>query len=198
MNLVSSLNRRLLAATTLILALGSIAAQAATIPALLDDFSDSTRNRLGIERFLVDDKALGGQSQATQKCEGSVLAVHGELIPGRGAPAFISLVSLMAPDGKPQDLTGYEGIRLRLKVGKGIVSVQVSSFEIQNFDYHTSAPIAGKPDEFQEVRIPFKEMKRAWSEQTALNLKTITSINLVASGMAKSAFSYNVDEIGFY
>ena len=74
----------------------------------------------------------------------------------------------------------------------------MSSSEIANFDYHTGAPIAGKRGEFQEVRIPFKEMKRAWSEQTVLNLKSITSVNLVSFGLARDAFAYEVDEIGFY
>jgi len=41
-------------------------------------------------------------------------------------------------------------------------------------------------------------MKRAWSEQTVLNLKSITSVNLVSFGLAKDAFAYEVDEIGFY
>jgi hypothetical protein len=81
---------------------------------------------------------------------------------------------------------------------KGLLSVQVSSTEITNYDYHTSAPVTRKPGAFQEVRIPFAAMKRAWSEQTPLNLKTITSINLVAAGMAPDAFAYEVDEIGFY
>jgi hypothetical protein len=74
----------------------------------------------------------------------------------------------------------------------------VSSAEITNFDFHTSAPIARKPGDFQEVRIPFAAMKRAWSEQTPLDLKAITSVNLVASGMAPGEFAYEVDEIGFY
>ena len=188
-------------ATTLITALfafGSIAVQAATAPMLLDDYSDPTRNKNGVERLLIDDKALGSKSQATQKCENGVLSVKGDLVPGRGVPAFISEVSLLSADGKPKDLTGCQGVRLRVKVTKGILCVQVSSSEIANFDYHTGAPIAGKRGEFQEVRIPFKEMKRAWSEQTVLNLKSITSVNLVSFGLAKDAFAYEVDEIGFY
>jgi len=127
-----------------------------------------------------------------------VLSVKGTLVPGRGVPAFISEVSLLSADGKPKDLTSYQGVRLRVKVIKGILCVQVGSSEISNFDYHTGAPIAGKRGEFQEVRIPFKEMKRAWSEQTTLNLKSITSVNLVSFSVAKDAFAYEVDEIGFY
>ena len=188
-------------ATTLItalFALGSIAVQAAATPMLLDDYSDPTRNKNGVERLLIDDKAAGSKSQATQKCENGVLSVKGDLVPGRGVPAFISEVSLLSADGKPKDLTGYQGVRLRVKVTKGILCVQVSSSEIANFDYHTGAPIAGKRGEFQEVRIPFKEMKRAWSEQTVLNLKSVTSVNLVSFGVAKDAFAYEVAEIGFY
>ena len=56
----------------------------------------------------------------------------------------------------------------------------------------------GKRDEFQEIRLAFKDMKRAWSEQTTLNLKSITSINLVSFGMARDTFAYEVDENGFY
>jgi hypothetical protein len=172
--------------------------QAAVPPLLLDDYSDPKLNKNGVERLLIDDKTLGSSSQATQKCENGVLFVKGDLVPGRGVPAFISEVSLFSAEGKPKDLSGYVGIRLRVKVTKGILCVQVGSSEIHNYDYHTSAPIAGKRGEFQEVRIPFKDMKRAWSEQTVLNLKSITSVNLVSFGMAKDTFAYEVDELGFY
>lgn len=179
-------------------AMAAMAAPAAKTPLVLDDYSDAARNKNGIERILVDDKGAGSKSAATQKCENGVITVRGDLVPGRGVPAFISLVSLLAAEGKPKDLTGYEGVRIRVKVTKGSLSVQVGSAEITNFDFHTSAPITGKRGEFQEVRIPFKEMKRAWSEQTALNLKLITSVNLVAFSVAKDTFAYEVDEISFY
>jgi len=183
---------------TALFAFGLMAAEAAPAPLLLDDYSDPGRNKNGIERLLIDDKGAGSSSRATQKCENGVLSVKGDLVPGRGVPAFISQVSLLSANGQAKDLSGYQGVRLRVKVTKGILCVQVGSSEITNFDYHTGAPIAGKRGEFQEVRIPFKEMKRAWSEQTALNLKSITSVNLVSFGMAKDAFAYEVDEIGFY
>ncbi len=199
--LSSHLRRRSQVATALfatLLALAPIAARATSTPALLDDFADAKNNHNGCARLLIDDKGAGSKSQATLKCDKGILTVEGELVPGRGAPAFISVVSLLSPDGQPRDLTGYEGVRLRVKPGKGILTVQVSSTEIQNFDYHTSAPIAGKHGEFTEVRLPFKDMKRAWSEQTTLNLKSVTSINLVSFGMAKDTFSYEIAEIGFY
>jgi hypothetical protein len=201
LNPSSPTTRGTLAATTLITALfvfAPITARAATAPLLLDDYSNPTLNKNGVERLLIDDKAAGSKSQATQKCEQGVLTVKGDLTPGRGVPAFISQVSMLSADGKPKDLTGYQGVRLRVKVTKGILCVQVGSSAITNFDYHTGAPIAGKRGEFQEVRIAFKEMKRGWSEQIALNPKSITSVNLVSFGLAKDSFAYEVDEIGFY
>jgi hypothetical protein len=164
---------------------------------LLDDFSHEQVTNAGAARVLVNDQELGSQSSGTQACAGGVLTVKGSLVPGRGVPAFISLVLLARPEGQPLDLSAFEGIRLRVKVAQGSLSVQAASSEITNYDYH-SGPIPSKGGDFQEVRIPFRTMKRAWSEQGALNLKTITSINVVAFSATKSAFSYELDEVGFY
>lgn len=197
---LSLITRAAVGATSLLVvfAFSAVAAPKAPTPLLLDDYSDSKTNRNGVGRLLIDDKAAGSASTATQKCENGVLVVKGDLVPGRGVPAFISLVSLLNAEGKAKDLTGYTGVRLKVKVSKGILCVQVGSSEITNFDYHTGAPIPGQRGEFQEVRIPFKDLKRAWSEQTPLNLKSITSVNLVSFGLSKETFAYEVDEIGFY
>lgn len=165
---------------------------------LLEDYTDAKTNRLGVERLLVDDRGAGSRSTATVQYTNGVASVRGELVPGRGVPGFISLVSLLRPEGKPRDLSGYTGVRLKVKVLKGILCVQVASTEIQNFDYHTSAPLAGTQGEFREVRIPFRDLKRAWSPPSALNLQSITSLNLVSFGMSKDTFSYQVDELGVY
>lgn len=176
----------------------NVAAQPVSAPRLLDDYSDPVQNSYGVDRLLIDDSSTGSRSQADQKTGNGVLTVSGELLPGRGVPAFISMVSPLAPDGGPQDLTGYEGVRIVVKVTTGTLCVQVASSEIDNYDYHTSAPISASREEFQEVRLPFTDLKRAWSGQTRLDLKSITSINLVSFGLAREAFAYQVDEIGFY
>lgn len=189
---VSSLFLNILAVTSALLM------HAAAPAGLLDDYSDPSLNRKGVKRLLIDDKTAGSQSKATLKIESGLMSVRGELVPGRGVPAFISQVSLLTTNGSPVDLTGHQGVRLKVKVIRGILVVQVASSEITNFDFHSGAPLSGKAGEFQEIRVPFKEMKRAWSEQTALNLKAITSVNLVSFGMARDTFAYEVDEIGFY
>lgn len=184
---------------TLLLPLAAvIVLQAAPPFGMLDDYSDPVLNRKGVKRLLIDDKTAGSMSKATLKVENGLLSVKGELVPGRGVPAFISQVSLLTTNGSPVDLTGHQGVRLKVKVTRGILVVQVASSEITNFDFHSGAPLSGKPGEFQEIRVPFKDMKRAWSEQTTLNLKTITSVNLVSFGLARDTFAYEVDEIGFY
>jgi hypothetical protein len=167
-------------------------------PVLLDDFSDAERNLNGAERLLFDDKVAGSQSRATTKCRDGVLSIAGDLVPGRGVPAFISAVSPVSVDGNPKDLSAYKGVRLRVKSITGILSVQVATSTVTNFDYHASVPIAATGGDFREVRIPFNSLKRAWSEQTALDLKSVTSVNLVSFALSKAAFAYEVDEIGFY
>lgn len=181
----------------LALTIAPLTAFAAPEPALLDDFANAGQTMRGAGRVTVDDKGAGSQSYATQKCENGLLIVEGELVPGRGAPAFVSIPLLLTPDAQARDLSNYEGVRLRVKPTRGILVVQVSTTDVQNFDYH-SAPVMAKRGEFVEVRVPFKDMKRGWSEQTAINLKSVTSINLVAFGMAKDKFGYELDEIGFY
>ena len=169
----------------------------AAAPALVDDFSNPAQTARGAGRLLFTDKDAGSQSAATQRCENGVLIVQGELKPGRGAPAFISIPLLLTTDAKPEDVSAYTGVRLRVKPTQGILTLQVSSADVDNFDYH-SAPVVAKRGEFAEVRVAFADMKRAWSAQTALNLKQVTSVNFVAFGMAPGAFAYEVDEIGFY
>lgn len=169
----------------------------AAAPALIDDFSNSAQTAHGASRLLITDKEAGSQSTATQRCENGVLIVQGELKPGRGAPAFISIPVLLTPAAQPQDVSSFTGVRLKVKLGQGNLSVQVASTDVTNFDYH-AAPVMAKRGEFVEVRVPFANMKRAWSAQTPLSTKLVTSVNLVTFGMAPGTFGYEVDEMGFY
>ena len=157
-NLSSPVPRFLVAGAAFVLALAAPAAE----PTLLDDFSNANQTGRGASRFVIDDKGMGSQSHATQRCENGVLIVEGELVPGRGLPAFISVPLLLAPDAQPRDLSAYEGVRLRVKLTKGVMSVQVASADIQNYDFH-AAPVVAKRGEFVEVCVPLHRFLHSFS-----------------------------------
>lgn len=96
------------------------------------------------------------------------------------------------------DASAYQGIRLRLRINEGNLSVSANSTDVTNFDFHAALvrPLPG--GEFHEVRIPFSSMKRGWSEQTPLDASTLASISLVAYDLKAGAFDYEIDEVGFY
>jgi len=175
--------------------LGTVA-MADSFPARLDDFATSESTSLKTMRLVIDDAGIGGKSTATPTYRDGILRMEGSIAPSRGQPGFISLVLLLSPSGEAVDLSDYKGIELRIRVLKGGFSVVAASTEVVNYDYHSAPVTRGK--DFKTVRIPFKDMKRVWSEQTSLNLETLTSINLVASGMQPGSFLYEVDSVGFY
>jgi len=183
-----------------LLALGLFSLASTTVatdfPAVLDAFEDAGQTSVNTPRFVVTDSSIGGNSTAKPAYQDGVLRMEGSLVPARGQPGFASFVLLLDPEGKPQDLSGYKGIEMRIRLLEGTLSVLAASSEIQNFDYHAT-PIT-RSKEFKVVRIPFKNLKRVWSEPTALNLETITSINLVASGMQAGNYVYEIDSVGFY
>jgi hypothetical protein len=169
-----------------------------TINALVDDFGDAQNNSLGIPRQFITDATSGGGTTAEQSVSDGILSVKGDIVPPRGQPGWASCLLILDPQGLPQDTSEFEGIRLLVRINKGNVSISANSTDIKNFDYH-AAPIVRKSDgEFHEVKIPFTSMKRAWSEQTPLNTKTINSLSIVAVDIQKGSYDYEIKEIGFY
>jgi hypothetical protein len=168
----------------------------AGFPATLDTFDDAGSTSLNTPRIVVTDAAMGGASTGTPDYQDGILRMEGNLSPARGQPGFVSLVLLLDPQGAPQSLDGYDGIEIRVRLITGTLSVQAASAAIQNFDYH-ALPVS-RSKEFHTVRIPFRKMKRQWSEQVALDPATLTSINFVAAGVQAGAFLYEIDAVGFY
>ena len=199
MNSLNSLIRILgktIAAAIYVTTLNS--AIAGALAPTVDDFSDPNKNSLGIDRQFIDDTAAGGKTKTQHSVEGGVLSARGDILPPRGQPGWASAVLLLDPQGLPQDASAYEGIRLIVRVNKGNLSISANSSEIANFDYHAALVTRQSNGEFHEVKIPFAQMKRAWSEQTPLNTKTLTSLSLVAFDAQKGSFDFEVDEVSFY
>jgi hypothetical protein len=165
---------------------------------VVDDFSDPKKNSLGIDRQFIDDTAAGGGTKTQHSFKKGILSATGEIIPPRGQPGWASTVLLLNPEGLPQDASAYQGIRLFVRVNKGDLSISVNSSEIQNFDYHATPVTRQSDGQFHEVKIPFTKLKRAWSAQTQLNTKTITGLSLVAFGIQKGPFDFEIDEVSFY
>lgn len=192
--------KQLLSCATLMLICVSAAttAQASSLPTVVDDFSHETQNSLGIPRLFIDDTSAGGKTQTTHTFHQGRVNVTGKIIPARGQPGWSSTVLPLSIDNSGQDASNYQGIKLKVKLREGMLSVSANSSQITNFDYH-AAPIAVAPDDkFHEVQIPFNAMKRAWSEQTTLNTTTLTSISIVAFGLKPSTFDFEVANVSFY
>ncbi|KAA9134234.1 hypothetical protein F3N42_00900 [Marinihelvus fidelis] len=165
---------------------------------VVDDFSSAGATSRGVPRFFITDTSAGGQTtQAPTVAEG-VLTVKGEISPARGQPGWASAALPLAPQGQPFDASDFEGIRLRVRINKGNLSVSANSAEVTNFDFHAAIISPASGGDFQDVKIPFDSMKRAWSEQTPLNPATLTGISLVAYDVRPAEFEYEVDEVGFY
>ncbi|MDQ8180721.1 CIA30 family protein [Pelagicoccus sp. SDUM812005] len=185
---------------TLLAAASLLAANAFAnpVPATLDSFDDAKANALGLERLFLDDSSAGGKTTARYTIANGTLSASGDIAPPRGQPGWASVIFLLDATGQAQNLSHYQGIRLKIRIQKGNVSISANSAAVNNFDYH-AAPIARKAgNDFQEVKIPFSSLKRAWSEQTPLDPKTIVSLSLVAFDMQPTAFAFEVEEIGFY
>jgi hypothetical protein len=176
----------------------SCLSSAGSLNSLIDDFSDATNNNLGISRQFLNDTIAGGGTTTTQNIENGVVSAKGDIIPARGQPGWASMVLPLDSHNLPQDASTFAGIRLLVKINSGNLSISANSTEITNFDYH-AAPVSVAADgKFHEVKIPFTSLKRAWSEQTPLNTKTISSLSITAYGLQKSAFDFELDEVSFY
>ncbi|MDY6928581.1 MAG: CIA30 family protein [Pseudomonadota bacterium] len=198
MNMLSHIARYLFGVFTIAAILLPVWAFAYELPELVDDFSHQSQNSLGVQRQFMNDTVAGGSSESEVTVQGGKIHLTGNLIPPRGQPAWASSILLLDAKGKPMDASGYQGIRLKVKINQGLMSVSANSAEVENFDYH-AAPVLIKADgKFHEVKLPFTSLKRAWSEQTTLDASTLNSLSIVAFAMQQSAYDFVIDEIGFY
>lgn len=182
--------------TTLFAFSGSAAATA--LGAVIDDFSNTENNQLGLPRQFMNDTMVGGKTTAQHQVANGILHIKGDIEPPRGQPGWASTVLLLDPQGLPRDASAYNGIRLRVKVNSGTLSLSANSSEITNFDYH-AAPVVVQPDgKFHDVKIPFSTMQRAWSAKTELNTSTLNGLSVVAFSLQKASFEYELDQVSFY
>ncbi len=183
---------------TIIAVLMSGLVEAGSLAPLVDDFSDPARSSLEIDRMYLDDTSAGGKTRVEHTVQAGILSIRGEIEPPRGQPGWASTVLLLDPKGQPRDASAYQGIRLRIRIRQGSFSISANSSKVGNFDYHASTVTVPDDGAFHEVKIPFDSMQRMWSEKTPLDTRTIASISLVAFGLRKGPFDFELDELSFY
>ena len=166
--------------------------------AKIDDFSDATNNSLGIARQFLNDTVAGGNTTTEINVVEGVIRLKGEIVPPRGQPGWASSVFPLDTQGQPLDASEFNGVRLLVKVNEGNISISANSIEVTNFDYHAAQVLVAADGQFHEIKIPFNSMKRAWSEQTPLNTKTISGLSIVAFALQKANFDFQIDEVSFY
>lgn len=186
--------------TALLGSSNSYAAQKTTaaLAPTIDNFDHQQTNSLGIARLHMSDAVAGGNTTTVPTVADGVLHIKGEILPPRGQPGWASTVLPLGPEGQNQDASQFEGIRVVIKVDTGNISISANSTEITNFDYHTKPIPVAADGQFHEVKIPFKTMKRVWSEQTPLNTKTLHSLSIVAFNTQAGVYDYAIDEVSFY
>ena len=168
------------------------------VKSVIDSFSHVKDTSYGTPRMSLTDTTAGGKTTAKANVQDGFIQVKGEILPPRGQPGWSSLVLPLSPMGQTLDASKFDGIRLLVKLNKGSLSLSANSADVTNYDYH-AAQVIVKPDgNFHEVKIPFDSMKRMWSEQTALNTQTLNSLSIVAFGLQKSSYDFEVDEVSFY
>lgn len=165
---------------------------------VIDDFSNEHKTNAGIERVLINDTSAGGQTTSNLAVSSGVVQLKGEITPPRGQPGWSSLVLPFSATGEIQDASQFSGIRLLVKINHGNISISANSSQVTNFDYHAAPIVVSQYGKFHEIKVPFDSMKRAWSEQTKLNTQTLNSLSIVAYGMQKTSYDFEIDEVSFY
>lgn len=194
----SNVKRNALWILSFVIILLTKVAMAGPLASMVDDFSDAANNNLGFPRQHLNDQLAGGGTLSQQKAVQGVLRLSGSILPPRGQPGWASSVLPIDPKGLPRDASHFQGIRLIIKIDSGNVSLSANSTEVNNFDYHSAPVVVPADGQFHEVKIPFSDMKRTWSDQTSLNTATITSLSITAYALKKQTYSFEVDEVGFY
>ena len=163
---------------------------------LLDDFSDSTVSACGRPWRRSLDSVVGSNSTLNTRYEDGQLRVWGTLKPAPGRPAFAQLVLEFDDLGTPFDVTAYEGVRVRIRVVKGPLLLQLLTTGVTNFDYH-AVTLPVQPD-MQTLELPFAQFRQLWSPPVKWTGKDVRGVVLSASGFAPVEYEFVVDRLEFY
>jgi hypothetical protein len=164
---------------------------------LIDDFSAKDLTSSIGQRWSIDsDSSFGGASTVRTAHRKGALHVWGRLNPKAGMPGLAG-ISLNFDDGeKPLDVSGFDGVRLRITSTKGPLALKLITAGIKNYDYH-AAFIQNRPTA-QLLESPFTEFRQIWSAPVAWTGKDMRGVALWVSNMAAGDYDFTVDSIELY
>jgi imidazolonepropionase-like amidohydrolase len=165
--------------------------------ALLDDFSKTAlTSALGFAWDRNIDADWGGKSTMQHEYRDGALRVWGKLQPAPGAPGLAGFSLDLDKEGTLFDVTGFAGMRLRIKNVAGPLFLKSVTSGVTNFDYQ-QVMIQNSP-EFQELELPFTKFHQLWSAPMAWTGKDVRGVALWVSGFQPADFEFVIDRIEFY
>ena len=163
----------------------------------LDDFSAAgLASTIGEEWSLDIDTAWGGASTLRTEKQGGMLRVLGTMKAGKGMPGLAGISLQLDSLGTFYDVRGYEGIRLRIKVVKGTLTLKLLTAGVKNYDFHAVA-IAKKPG-MQTLELPFATFRQLWSAQIPWSGMDMRGVALWVSGFGAEEYDFTIDSIELY
>ena len=176
--------------------LGPLSAELLTAP-LVDDFaSDTLASTLGTMWRVVTDEAIGGTSEIETAVSDGVLRVEASLRPGPAGIGFVELVLPLDATGVPRDVSGWDGVRVRLRALSGPLALKLQTADVGTVDYH--AVVLEPSATAQELTLPFSGFRQLWSAQVPWTGRRVLAVALSSGGMEAAEVAYDVESIEWY
>ncbi|MEP7218914.1 MAG: hypothetical protein ABI876_08345, partial [Bacteroidota bacterium] len=96
----------------------------------------------------------------------------------------------------PLDVSGFIGIRLRIKSAKGALAMKAMTSGVKNYDFHAMA--IERTSDFQQFDIPFASLRQIWSAQVPWSGKDMRGVAFWVSGFAPTDYDFTIDSIELY
>ncbi|MDB5033223.1 MAG: putative amidohydrolase [Chlorobi bacterium] len=161
---------------------------------LIDDFSDSARSTAGTAWSRIIEE--GSPSTLHMEYRNGAMHVWGKMMPKDGRPGFVGISLGLDTAITPFDVTGFAGMRIRIKSAKSRVSLNAMTTGVKNYDFH-SVRIELHPD-FTQLDFPFTKFRQSWSAPVPWTGRDMYGVGLWVSGFEPADYDFTIDSIEFY
>ncbi|MEM6263454.1 MAG: amidohydrolase family protein, partial [Bacteroidota bacterium] len=158
---------------------------------LIDDFD-------GTYEWSVQSDSIQGGASRTHFLQKEGKGLVNLILESNGKVPFswTYITRSLSDEAEYQDVSAFEGIRLRYRLPMGQVNLSLLTPDVTNFDYH--ARVLKASEEFQELSIPFSEFKQQWSAPVPWTGKQMSGISLGISSPIDMDLELEVDYLSFY